>query len=235
MPTLIEMEGVSKVYRTGQVDVAALAGITLSVETGEYMAIMGASGSGKSTLMNVIGFLDRPTDGVYRFAGREVENLSDDDLAAIRGRRIGFVFQTFQLLPRATALENVELPLVYQSVSRAERRAHAMDILKQVGLSDRMFHTPMELSGGQQQRVAIARALVTRPLLLLADEPTGNLDSRSGAEIMALIDRLHAEGLTILVVTHDAAVAGHARRRIVLRDGQIVEDTRERVGEWVNR
>lgn len=234
MPTLIEMEGVSKVYRTGQVDVAALAGITLSVETGEYMAIMGASGSGKSTLMNVIGFLDRPTAGVYRFAGREVENLSDDDLAAIRGRRIGFVFQTFQLLPRATALENVELPLVYQSVSGAERRAHAIDILKQVGLADRMFHTPMELSGGQQQRVAIARALVTRPLLLLADEPTGNLDSRSGAEIMALIDRLHAEGLTILVVTHDASVAGHTGRRIVLRDGQIVEDTRERAGESVN-
>lgn len=234
MPTLIEMEGVSKVYRTGQVDVAALAGVTLSVEEGEYMAIMGASGSGKSTLMNVIGFLDRPTAGVYKFAGREVENLSDDDLAAIRGRRIGFVFQTFQLLPRATALENVELPLVYQSVSGAERRAHAMDILKQVGLADRMFHTPMELSGGQQQRVAIARALVTRPLLLLADEPTGNLDSRSGAEIMALIDRLHAEGLTILVVTHDASVAGHAARRIVLRDGQIVEDTRERAGESVN-
>ncbi|MEK6814009.1 MAG: ABC transporter ATP-binding protein [Nitrospirota bacterium] len=234
MAALIDMEGVSKVYRTGLVDVAALAGITLSVETGEYMAIMGASGSGKSTLMNVIGFLDRPTAGVYKFAGREVENLSDDDLAAIRGRRIGFVFQTFQLLPRATTLENVELPLVYQSISGAERRARAMDILKQVGLADRMFHTPMELSGGQQQRVAIARALVTRPLLLLADEPTGNLDSRSGAEIMALIDRLHAEGLTILVVTHDASVAGHAGRRIVLRDGQIVEDTRERAGESVN-
>lgn len=234
MSALIEMEGISKVYRTGQVDVAALSGITVSVDTGEYMAIMGASGSGKSTLMNVIGFLDRPTAGVYRFAGREVENLSDDDLAAIRGRRIGFVFQTFQLLPRATALENVELPLIYQSVSRAERRTRAMDILKQVGLSDRMLHTPMELSGGQQQRVAIARALVTRPLLLLADEPTGNLDSRSGAEIMAVIDRLHAEGLTILVVTHDASVAAHARRRIVLRDGLIVEDTRERAGESVN-
>jgi len=224
MTPLVEMEGVRKIYRTGRVEILALADVTLKVFPGEFVAIMGASGSGKSTLMNLIGCLDRPTAGVYRLEGREVQRLSDDERASIRSRRIGFVFQTFHLLPRASALANVELPLLYQNVPRSARRARAMEALAQVGLADRVQHLPTELSGGEQQRVAIARALVTRPTLLLADEPTGNLDSRSGEEILRLIGGFHREGLTVLLVTHDARIAAHARRRITLHDGRIVAD-----------
>jgi len=224
---LIELSDVVKVYDMGAVAVRALDGVTLHVEPGEYVAIMGPSGSGKSTLMNIIGCLDTPTSGTYRLAGQLVNELSDDQLARIRNQEIGFVFQTFNLLPRATALENVEVPLIYAGLPRKERHRRAKEMLERVGLGDRLHHQPNELSGGQRQRVAIARALVNNPSLLLADEPTGNLDSRTGAEIMELFDKLNAEGHTIVLVTHEEDIAAHARRIVRLRDGKVLDDRRK--------
>jgi putative ABC transport system ATP-binding protein len=221
---LIQLTDVVKVYDMGAVAVLALDGISLEVDKGEYMAIMGPSGSGKSTLMNIIGCLDTPTEGTYRLNGQLVNQMSDDQLARIRNQEIGFVFQTFNLLPRATALENVEVPLIYAGVPRRERHQRAKEMLERVGLGDRLHHQPNELSGGQRQRVAIARALVNNPSLLLADEPTGNLDSRTGAEIMELFDRLNQEGHTIVLVTHEEDIAAHARRIVRLRDGKILDD-----------
>jgi putative ABC transport system ATP-binding protein len=218
---LLNLIDIQKVYSTGKVSLPALRGITLTVEEGEYIAIMGPSGSGKSTLLNIIGFLDTPTEGRYYFKGRDVSNLSDEELARMRNKEVGFVFQTFNLLPRYTALENVSLPLIYAGESPKERKRKALAILERVGLSERISHRPNELSGGEAQRVAIARALVTNPSLLLADEPTGNLDSRSGREIMALFNELSAEGRTIILVTHDPNIAQNARRRMTMIDGKI--------------
>jgi putative ABC transport system ATP-binding protein len=231
---LIELERVEKIYDLGAVQVRALCGIDLLIERGEYVAIMGPSGSGKSTLMNLLGCLDTPTSGTYRLNGVAVEKLSDGELAAIRNREIGFVFQTFNLLARTHALENVELPLVYAGVPRKERRARAMEALKRVGLADRMYHLPNELSGGQRQRVAIARALVNEPSILLADEPTGNLDSSTSAEIMRLFRELHQQGNTVILVTHEADIAAHAQRRVLLRDGRIVLDEAMSQGSRMN-
>jgi putative ABC transport system ATP-binding protein len=222
---LIELRNLTKSYRMGSETIEALAGLSLDVERNDYVAIMGPSGSGKSTLMNIIGCLDSPTSGDYRLNGENVAGLSEDELARIRNREIGFVFQTFNLLARATALHNVELPLVYAGVSGAERRRRAEEALRAVGLMDRAAHKPNELSGGQRQRVAVARALINRPSILLADEPTGNLDSKTGEEIMALFGDLHAGGQTILLVTHEADIAQHARRRVSLRDGKLESDT----------
>jgi len=228
MEPLISFKDVHKTYDMGQAQVRALDGISLEIEKGAYLAIMGPSGSGKSTLMNVIGCLDSPTSGSYKLKGQEIGTLVDDELARIRNREIGFIFQTFNLLPRTDALQNVELPLIYSGISRKERHERAKRALEAVGLGDRMHHRPNEMSGGQRQRVAIARALVNDPSILLADEPTGNLDSRTGEEIMALIDRLHAEGNTLILVTHEDELARRAERVIRLRDGQIVSDTLNR-------
>jgi putative ABC transport system ATP-binding protein len=223
---LIELRGVRKLYEVGTEQVHALDGVDLDVERGEYVAIMGSSGSGKSTLMNLLGCLDTPTEGTYSLNGKGVESLDDEELAAIRNREIGFVFQTFNLLARTTALHNVELPLIYSGLPKAERRRRAAEALSRVGLSDRARHVPNELSGGQRQRVAIARALVNRPSILLADEPTGNLDSATSADIMALFDELHAGGNTVILVTHEADIAAHAARRVTLRDGKVLSDER---------
>jgi putative ABC transport system ATP-binding protein len=222
---LIEMEGVTKVYRMGEEDVHALRGVSFSVEKGEYLGIMGPSGSGKSTLMNLVGCLDTPSGGSYRLNGHEVASMGDDELAGIRNREIGFVFQTFNLLPRTAAVAQVELPLVYSGVSKRERHERAVEALRAVGLGDRMTHQPNELSGGQRQRVAVARALVNRPSILLADEPTGNLDSKTGADIMTLFDKLNRDGNTIVLVTHEEHIAEHARRIVRLLDGRIVDDS----------
>jgi putative ABC transport system ATP-binding protein len=222
---LIELQEVHKIYRLGMQEVHALRGVSLAIAEGEYLAIMGASGSGKSTLMNILGCLDTPTSGSYRLKGRAVDALGDDELAEIRNREIGFVFQTFNLLPRSTAAQNVELPLIYAGRDSTERVRRAEEALAAVGLSERAHHRPNELSGGQNQRVAIARALVNRPSILLADEPTGNLDSKTSDEIMEIMDELHARGHTIIVVTHEEDIAGHARRVVRLRDGAIETDT----------
>lgn len=225
-PLVIEIEGVTKLYKMGAEVIHALRGVQLRIHRNEYLAIMGPSGSGKSTLMNMLGCLDTPTAGRYEFAGRNVATMIDDELAEIRNREIGFVFQTFNLLPRSDALHNVELPLVYAGISKPERLERARLALEHVGLGDRLHHRPNELSGGQRQRVAIARALVTRPSIILADEPTGNLDSRTGVEIMSLFEQLYAQGNTLIVVTHEEDIARHARRIVRLRDGFIESDER---------
>jgi putative ABC transport system ATP-binding protein len=219
---MIEIRDITKVYRLGDVEVRALDGVNLSIEAGEWVAIMGPSGSGKSTLMNVIGCLDQPTSGSYRLDGPEVARMNDEQLAGVRNRKIGFVFQGFNLLARTTALANVELPLVY--AGRTDRRGLAEKALERVGLGDRLNHRPNELSGGQQQRVAIARALINKPGIILADEPTGNLDSKSGAEIIELFGELHRQGLTVVMVTHDPDVASQCKRIVHIRDGKIYKD-----------
>jgi putative ABC transport system ATP-binding protein len=221
---LIELTHIKKDYDLGLSKVPALRDIHFPIERGEFVAIVGQSGSGKSTLMNILGCLDTPTAGSYRLSGRDVSTLSDDELADVRNLEIGFVFQSFQLLPRASALENVELPLVYRGIARKERREHAIEALKLVGLEDRMTHKPAELSGGQRQRVAIARALVTQPSLLLADEPTGNLDSRTGEEIVGLFLDLHKKGNTIILVTHEPKLAARCPRAVRLVDGLVIAD-----------
>jgi len=221
---VIKIEGVTKLYQMGDETIRALRGVALEIRRNEYLAIMGPSGSGKSTLMNMLGCLDTPTAGHYQFSGKDVSVMTDDELADIRNREIGFVFQTFNLLPRSDALHNVELPLIYAGVPRAERIERARQALENVGLGQRMHHRPNELSGGQRQRVAIARALVTRPSIILADEPTGNLDSRTGVEIMALFEQLYEQGNTIIVVTHEEDIARHARRIVRLRDGLVESD-----------
>jgi putative ABC transport system ATP-binding protein len=221
---LIEMKDVTKTYQSGRIQVQALLHIDLQIQKNEYVAIMGPSGSGKSTLMNIIGCLDTPTTGRYFLENQDIQNLNDNQLSEIRSRKIGFVFQSFNLLARVTALQNTELPLVYAGISPAERTRLAAEALDRVGLSDRKQHRPNELSGGQRQRIAIARALVTNPALILADEPTGNLDSKTGEEIMALIQQLHDQGNTVIMVTHEPYIAEHAARIIRLRDGRIESD-----------
>tara|TARA_B110000014_G_scaffold263772_1_gene261735 strand:- start:1410 stop:2105 length:696 start_codon:yes stop_codon:yes gene_type:complete len=222
--SLILLKNIYKIYNVGGEEVRALDGVDLEIKDNEYLAIMGPSGSGKSTLMNMIGCLDTPSSGIYEFEGEMVQVMNDAQLASIRNRKIGFVFQTFNLLPKATAHHNVEIPLVYANIKRKDRLILASEALNSVGLSDRMQHKPNELSGGQRQRVAIARALVNSPSIILADEPTGNLDSKSGHEIMGIFDRLHNNGNTIILVTHEDDIAKHANRTIKLLDGKIIED-----------
>ncbi len=225
-PAVIALRKVVKTYAMGEVAVHALQGVTLDIGAGEFVAVMGASGSGKSTLMNILGCLDTPTRGRYLLDGVDVRLLDDAQLAEIRNQKIGFIFQSFNLIARTTALENVELPMVYAGVKAKERRRRAMRALTTVGLGDRVGHMPSELSGGQQQRVAVARAIVTDPAMVLADEPTGNLDTASTAEVLSVFDRLHAEGRTVVIITHEEDVAAHAQRIIRLRDGAVVEDVR---------
>src|ERR1044071_5660615 len=223
-PLVIDIENITKDYVMGEEIVRALRGVSLQIHRNEYIAIMGPSGSGKSTLMNMLGCLDTPTSGRYEFNGRNVAEMDDDELAAIRNREIGFVFQTFNLLPRSTSLRNVELPLIYAGIDPEEREERAAAALTAVGLGDRLAHKPNELSGGQRQRVAIARALVNHPSIILADEPTGNLDSKTGEEIMSLLEHLYHRGNTIILVTHEADIARHARRSVHLRDGVVESD-----------
>ena len=223
----ISLTGVTKVYQMGDADVAALAGVNLTIQAGEFTAIMGPSGSGKSTLMNILGCLDRPSAGSYELDGQEVAGMSDDELAVTRNKKIGFVFQNFNLLPRISALQNVALPLVYANVKRKERDERAAAALAAVGLEQRLHHRPNELSGGQRQRVAIARALVNEPMMIMADEPTGNLDSKSGIEVMGIFSQLNSLGRTVSLVTHEPDIAEYARRVIHVRDGLIVRDTGE--------
>jgi len=227
MSALIQVQDVWKTYQVGEQQVHALRGLSVDIGQGEYTALMGPSGSGKSTLMNMLGCLDTPTSGRYHLAGEDVGTLDDDALADIRNRRIGFVFQTFNLMPRYTALENVALPLVYAGAARDVREARAKAVLEQVGLADRMDHRPNELSGGQRQRVAVARALVNQPDLLIADEPTGNLDTKTSVEIMALFDEIHAAGNTVVLVTHEEDIARYAHRVVRLRDGVVAADERQ--------
>jgi len=219
---IIDLQSVSRIYSTGRVEVPALRDVTMTVGEGEFLAIVGPSGSGKSTMMHIVGCLDRPTAGTYRLAGTTVGDLDDDGLARLRSRTIGFVFQSYNLLPRTSALDNVAAPLLYQGVSRRERVQRSTAVLDRLGLRDRLDHEPTELSGGQQQRVALARALVTEPALILADEPTGNLDTAAGAEVIALLRELHRQGRTIVLITHDTEIAAAAQRQIHLRDGRIV-------------
>ncbi|MFW6348587.1 MAG: ABC transporter ATP-binding protein [Cyclonatronaceae bacterium] len=223
---LIRITDMTKTYKMGAQQVQALTGLSFDIYQNEYVAIMGPSGSGKSTLMNMLGCLDTPSSGRYELSQKDVSMLKDDELAAVRNKEIGFVFQTFNLLPRSTCLANVELPLIYAGMKTAERRAKARDLLEKVGLGDRMMHKPNELSGGQRQRVAVARALVNTPSILLADEPTGNLDSKTGVDIMHLFERLYRSGNTLIVVTHEEEIAAHARRIIRLRDGALETDER---------
>jgi putative ABC transport system ATP-binding protein len=223
-PIVIDIENITKHYVMGEETVHALRGVSLQIHRNEYLAIMGPSGSGKSTLMNMLGCLDTPSSGRYEFNGKDVSAMDDDELATIRNHEIGFVFQTFNLLPRSTSLRNVELPLIYAGIKPEERRERAAQVLVDVGLGDRIHHKPNELSGGQRQRVAIARALVNRPSIILADEPTGNLDSKTGEEIMALFEDLYLRGNTIILVTHERDIAAHARRTVNLRDGLIESD-----------
>jgi putative ABC transport system ATP-binding protein len=224
MSSLIQCERIWKRYRVGDVDVNALKGLTLTIDKGEFVAVMGASGSGKSTLLNILGCLDQPTEGRYRLNGIDVGSLDVDRLAELRNRHIGFVFQNFNLIPRTNALENAQLPLFYRGLPLAEQRAKAAAALGRVGLAGREHHFPTQLSGGQQQRVAIARALITAPSLLLADEPTGNLDTESSREIMKMLQGLNQEGITVILVTHEADIAVYARREILLKDGQLLSD-----------
>ncbi len=224
MVPVVEMHDITKVYGSGEAEVRAVDGVSLTVNPGEFVAIMGASGSGKSTLMNIIGALDVATTGTYRIDGVDIGDLDDDALSLVRNRRIGFIFQAFNLIPRMSAVANVELPLMYRGVRRSERRRRALDALGKVGLADRSHHQPNELSGGQQQRVAVARALAMEPSLMLADEPTGNLDSKSTADVLDLLDEIHAEGKTIVIITHEDEVAARAQRIITLRDGRIESD-----------
>jgi putative ABC transport system ATP-binding protein len=221
---MIDISDVAKVYQMGSEEVRALDGVSLNVEENEYLAIMGPSGSGKSTLMNMLGCLDTPTSGTYLLSGENVSEMTEDQLAAVRNRQVGFVFQTFNLLPRVTCVQNAELPLIYGGVSKAERRERAREALRDVGLGDRLDHKPNELSGGQRQRVAVARALVSRPSIILADEPTGNLDTATGDDIMRLFETLYRRGNTIIVVTHEPPIAEHARRILHLRDGRLERD-----------
>ena len=227
-PVILDLREVHRTYQMGEEKVRALAGVSLEIRRGEYVAIMGPSGSGKSTLMNIIGCLDVPDAGSYHLEGLAVDKMSEDQLADIRNRKIGFVFQTFNLVPRVSVFKNVELPLIYAGKPRAERKKLAEDVIRSVGLFERMLHKPNELSGGQRQRVAIARALVCKPSIILADEPTGNLDSATGAEIMGLLGELHAKGNTIILVTHEDEIAAHAHRVVRLRDGLIESDVRRR-------
>lgn len=221
---IITIEHIAKIYEVGSEKVHALRDVSLRIDKNEYVAIMGPSGSGKSTLMNILGCLDTPTNGLYTFTGANVSEMDDNDLASIRNKQIGFVFQTFNLLPRSNALHNVELPLIYSGVSKDERRERAKEALVNVGLSDRIYHKPNELSGGQRQRVAVARALVTQPSIILADEPTGNLDTKTGEDIMSLFNDIFEQGNTIILVTHEEYIAEHANRIIRLRDGLIERD-----------
>jgi putative ABC transport system ATP-binding protein len=222
---VVETKALEKIYRMGDVEVRALRGVSLTIAAGEFVAVMGASGSGKSTFMNLVGCLDKPNRGTYLLNGQDVGRLSRDQLARVRGREIGFVFQGFNLLARTNALENVELPMLYQNIGARERHQRAAEALGRVGLGDRLDHTPAQLSGGQQQRVAIARALVNRPALLLADEPTGNLDSRTSVEVMGIFQELNDQGLTVLLVTHESDIADHARRVVTFKDGLLLSDT----------
>ena len=224
-PPVIDLEGVGKTYETGKVSVHALRGVDLRIERGEFLSVMGPSGSGKTTLLEILGCLSNPSSGRYRLDGRSVEEIDADGLAELRGEEIGFVFQSFNLLPRLSVLENVELPLSYRGVARRERRRRAQESLERVGLGHRAGHRPNEISGGEHQRVAVARALVNRPSLVLADEPTGNLDTKTGREILGLLESAHAEGNTVVIVTHDPAIGKLAPRRLTIQDGQIAGDT----------
>jgi len=227
MNNVIDIKGITRNFQLGQETVKVLKGIDLTIEKGEYVAFMGPSGSGKSTLMNLLGCLDTPTSGSYILNGADVSTMTDDQLAEIRNKEIGFVFQTFNLLPRTTALDNVALPMIYAGKSKTERNERAAEVLKNVGLADRMDHKPNQLSGGQRQRVAVGRALVNKPSIILADEPTGNLDSKTSVEIMNLFDEIHAAGNTVILVTHEEDIAEHAHRIIRLRDGVIEKDERK--------
>jgi len=228
---MIEIKSLKKIYQLGDIEVPALNGIDISIEANEYMAIMGPSGSGKSTMMNIIGCLDVPTEGEYHLNNKDVSKLTDDELAVIRNKEIGFVFQTFNLLPRADALHNVELPMIYSGTNRVHRKQLAIEALEKVGLGDRVHHKPNELSGGQRQRVAIARALVNKPSIILADEPTGNLDSKTGEEIMEVFEQLHNAGNTIILITHEEYIANHSNRTVRLLDGKIQYDKKNGNGK----
>ena len=221
---MIKIENLSKTYKTGSISVEALKNINLTVKEKEFVSIMGPSGSGKSTLMNILGCLDKPTEGVYELYGESVQKMNDNELAEVRNRKIGFIFQSFNLIPRINALKNVELPMIYAGIPARERREKAIKALQKVGLEERMNHNPNELSGGQRQRVAIARSLVNNPCLIFADEPTGNLDTKSGNEVMSIFQQLNEEGVTIIMVTHELDIAMHTKRMIVCRDGEIIED-----------